>query len=160
MFSKKSFTLIEVMLVVAIVAILVALAATNLTGFQNATYLENTTTTVVDDLKQQQLKAMTGDTEGRGTLSPYGIKFETTRYVLFYGLTYSSTDTSNVPVNFDNNIQLSSTTLPQGIIIFQKGSGEVYNFISGSNTITLRNTNTNQQKTITINKYGTIITVN
>lgn len=158
--KRKSFTLVEIMVVVGIMAILLTLSGTNLIGLQNNTYLGTAVTTLVEDIKQQQLKAMTGDTEGRGTLTPYGIHFETNRYILFYSSTYSPSEVSNVAIDLGNNIQITTNTFPQSAVVFQKGSGEVYNFVSGSNTITLKSTNNNAQQIIQINKYGTITNAN
>lgn len=157
---RKGFTITELTVVLGILSILVTYSVINLTSVQHTTYLETTVDTVTSDLKQQQIKAVSGDTEGRGTIDSYGIYFQQDKYYLFHGTTYSAADTSNVLINMDNNIQIASTTLPQSQIVFLKGSGEINNYSSSTNTITVRNTVTAAQKTITINRYGVITLIN
>ena len=101
---------------------------------------------------------MTSDTEGRNTSDNYGIYFGTNTYTLFHG-TYSSNDKTNSIIPLGDNIQFSSVTLPGSQIIFLKNSGEVSNFSSNSNTITIKDITNNIGKTITINKYGIVTQV-
>lgn len=157
---KKGFTLIELMVVMGIIGLLVAIATTNLVGLQQNTYLQSSVSVLIEDIKQQQLKAMSGDTEGRGVNAPYGIYFDTSGYVLFHGSTYSPSEPTNLLIELENNVRISNTTFPQSAIVFQKGSGELLNFVDGSNSITLRNVDSNEQKTVQINKYGAIVNVN
>ena len=157
---QRGFTIVEMSVVLGIAAVLISYATVNLTSIQHITYLAATINTVTVDLKQQQLKAMVGDTEGRASHDHYGIYFEQTKYTLFHGSTYSSSDTANAIVPFDNNVQMSATTFPQSQIIFNGVSGEVIGFTNGQNTITLRNSVTAEQKTITINRYGVITNIN
>lgn len=156
----RGFTIPELAVVIGIIATLLTYAVINLTSVQHKIYLAATVDTVTSDFKQQQIKAMSGDTEGRGTNDSYGIYFEQNKYYLFHGTMYSSSDTSNALINLDNNIQFSNIAFPQSQIVFTKGSGEVNGFTSGSNTVTLRNTVTGEQKTISINRYGVITQIN
>ncbi len=156
---KKGFTLVELMVVMGIIAILISYSVVNLTSIQHTTYLGTTIDTFISDLKQQQLKAMVGDTEGRGVNDYYGIRFGTTDYALFHGASYS-VSSSNPVIPLTSSIQFSNVTFPQSRIVFEKGSGEIVGFTVGSNTITLRNTVTSEVKTITINRYGVITQIN
>lgn len=156
---KKGFTLVELMVVMGMIAVLISYSVVNLTTIQHTTYLAATVDTFISDLKQQQLKAMVGDTEGRGVNDYYGISFGTNDYALFHGSSYSASS-SNPVIPLTSGMQFSSVTFPQSRIVFDKGSGEVIGFTVGSNTITLRNTLTNETKTITINRYGVITQIN
>ena len=153
--TQKGYTAIEVALVTGIVLILVGLSTSNLLKFQHTTQVSSTVNSFLADYKEQQIKAMVGDTEGSKAISDYGIHIETSSYTLFRN-TYG---TANFTVNVPADIQLS-TTFPSSQIIFSKGSGNVSGFVNGQNTITIRNTADNSQKTITINQYGVVTGVN
>lgn len=160
MVNKKGFTIIELTVVMGVLAVLISYTVVNLTSIQRRTYLITTVNTVVSDIKQQQLKAMAGDTEGRSTHDHYGIYFEQDKYVLFHGTAYSVSESTNADINFENNVELSSISFPQSQIVFNGVDGEVAGFVNGSNTLTLQNSLTSEQSTITINRYGVITQIN
>lgn len=157
---KIGFTIIELVVVLGVLAITLAVASLNLTGIQNKTYLTTTVSTVVADIKKQQIKAMTGATEGRSDHDAYGIYFEADRYTLFHGAAYSPSELSNSVVMLENNVHVSANTFPSDEIVFDAISGEVEGFTAGQDTITLTNINTNEAKTITINRYGVVTDIN
>ncbi|MEN9328480.1 MAG: hypothetical protein RI947_1288 [Candidatus Parcubacteria bacterium] len=158
--TTAGFTFVEIIVVIGILATIAGLTIMNLSGVQRRAYLNTQLTTTIADLKSQQLKAMTGDTEGRSTHDAYGIHFGSSSYTLFHGLTYNASDSSNFTINLDGNIDLTNITLPQSEIIFTSGSGELTNYIQGADAFTLRNTLNGDQKTVTINRYGVIISIN
>ena len=149
--QQKGFTIVELLLTMGIFAILTSLATINLVSAQHTASIDTTTTTLVADLKQQQTKAMTGDTEGRSAPSPYGVHFDTTKYVLFHG-TYNAADTSNFTINLEGSLRFTTT----GDILFSQVSGER----TGLNPIVLQDSMTTRHKSITTNTYGVITTVN
>lgn len=152
--KHKGFTILELLVTMGIFAVLTSLATINLLGAQHIASIDTTVSTLIADLKQQQIKAMTGDTEGRTAGDQYGIHFETNKYVLFHG-TYNSTDNSNFPVSLDGTLSFTNIS-DGGNIIFSQGSGES----SGLSTITLKDTATNKQKVFSINIYGVVTDVN
>lgn len=154
------FTLIESIIVVSIIALLTGLTTVNLFGIQDKTSLAVTVDTLISDIKQQQIKAMIGDTEGRASQDNYGIYFTPVSYVLFHGSSYSPTDFSNVIINLNDNVGLINIALPNSVVIFSKISGEVADFITGSDTITIKHNLSGEQKTIKINLYGAITDIN
>ncbi len=154
------FTLIELLVVITISSILFALIAFNLAGIQDRTAHRAGVNTIISDLKLQQIKAMTGSTEGRSASDNYGIYFMTDRYVLFHGNSYSASEPTNFTIELPENIRIQSTAFPGNSVLFSKVSGEVAGFTSGNNTIVIRETNLNSDKTITINRYGVITSVN
>ncbi|HWY79802.1 MAG TPA: type II secretion system protein [Candidatus Sulfotelmatobacter sp.] len=151
----KGYSLIEVILVISIFFILIGLATMNLFKAQHTSQLSSTVNSFLADYKEQQIKAMIGDTEGIGAVSDYGVHFESASYTLFR----STYGTNNFPVSLPVSLQFS-TTFPGSQILFLRGSGQISGFISGQNTITLRDTADGTQKIITINKYGVVRTVN
>lgn len=158
--SQKGFTFIELIVTIGIMTTLLGVAVSGLLGAQHTASLNTNLDTLISDIRSQQLKAMTADTQGRSTTDNYGIYFETDNYVLFHGSSYSPSDPSNHKVIFENQITVSNILFPNSMVIFSKGSGEALGFIPGSDTITILNTSTNQQKTIKLNALGVITDVN
>ncbi len=154
---NRGFTLIEVIVVLGVLATLMAFASINVLQLQRHTHVQTVVTTLATDLYEQRQKSMTGDTQGRATSDSYGIFFETDRYVLFHGTSYATASADNVAIAVPSPIQISGTSLPGSTIIFTKGSGEISGFSSGASSITLANTANTEQVTLTLNKYGTII---
>jgi len=156
--SIQAFTIIELLVVMGIMAILLSVSTSSLMGPKHKASLNSSINVLISDLASQQLKAMVGDTEGRG-VSPdnYGIYLQTGNYVLFHGTNYLFNDSANFPVNLGDNIQIDSTSFPQSQIVFTAGSGEL---ISGAGLLIVKNTVTGEQKTITLNQYGIITQVN
>ena len=148
--SAKGFTIIELLVVIGVFAILATLSTLSLTQAQHSSSINSTVNVLISDLKRQQDKAMIGDTEGRGTHSNYGIHFDSTDYVLFHDI-YNATDPNNFLVNLGVTLNISTGN----DVIFAKGSGE-----STATTITLSDTVSHQQKTLTINQYGVITALN
>ena len=156
---KKGFTLIETIIVIGILSVLIVLVAPSLLNLRSNTSINTTLDTVVTDLKSQQIKAMSGDTEGRGIPDNYSIYIQPSSYILFHGINYSQSDTSNISIPIETQYQLS-TTFPSNKITFASGSGEIVGFLNGQNTITIREVGKSNQKVIILNKYGTITQFN
>lgn len=157
---EDGFSMSEFLVVIAIAIFLGGFITFNLTRTQQHTSVNTTIDELVSDIKEQQMKAMINDTEGRVATDTYGIYFQTTKYTLFHGNTYVANDTANFVINLDTNLQFINNTFPNTSIIFAKGSGEIVGFINGQNTITLKNMANNQTKTVSLNQYGTITGVN
>jgi prepilin-type N-terminal cleavage/methylation domain-containing protein len=150
--KQQGFTIIELAITMGIFAIITSLVTINLLNAQHIASIDSTATTLITDLKQQQVKAMTGDTEGRGIQDSYGVHFETNKYVLFHGTTYTIGESSNFEVALEGSLIFTGT----GDIIFSQGNGER----TGLGSITLKDTLTGKQKGITTNIYGVITDVN
>lgn len=149
--TQRGFTLIELTIVTSIVVVLLGFITISLLKSQQTASLTATEEILLADLKQQQLKAMVGDTEGRSTPDSYGIHFEERGYVLFHGAIYSSSDNSNSVINLDGNMQFSNYNYN---VIFSKLSGTI------SATIVELQDNTNSNlKRIHLNMLGVITQV-
>jgi len=151
---RSGFTLVEITIVLGIIAILFAISSLNLSNIAPKTTVDTAVQVLIANLKQQQLYALTGETEGQATSNNFGIYFGPGGYTLFHSNTYNAADTANYTVILDAiNTSCSSAG---SVIIFLKNSGQIENFNPSQNTITLTQTNTSQSKTVTINKYGII----
>ncbi len=158
--DEFGFTIPELLVVITVMIILLSITTVSLEKTQHKTSLGTTVTTLLTDMREEQTKAMSGDTEGRATVDSYGLYVQQNKYTIFHGTTYNPADTTNYDVNLDPSLQFTTITLPNSSLIFFKGTGEFYNFANGSNTFTLKNTVTNDTKTITINRYGVVTQVN
>lgn len=158
-FNEQGFTFPELVIVMGIVILMLGFITINLVQARNSSSLTTTLDTLITDMKNQQIKAMTGDTEGRGTADSYGIHFSANQYVLFHGTSFNQSDSSNLAINLDPSLSFNQDLFPSGNIIFLQTSGEVSSFSTTSNSIVLTGSNGNQTKTITINKYGIITSV-
>lgn len=98
------FNYIQVLLVFAIIAILAAAASPFYVQFQSRQQLQATATTLLSDIRLTQSRAM-----HRYQNDTWGIHIadSTKTYVLFYGSSYSASDSHNVPVVYPNSISLS-----------------------------------------------------
>ena len=146
----------------AIFIMLLGIITLNLNTAKQKASIETTVDVLLTDLSQQQLKAMVGDTEGRGTHADYGIHMDTTSYTYFHD-SYSVAESTNFVINLPDNFEVT-TTFPSNQVIFEKGSGEISCFVNetcadGTNIITVTDTTNNQQKTIELNRYGIVTEV-
>lgn len=144
-----AFTLIEVLLVIGMSAILFSFATINLLKPQQSASINSTVTAFISDVKEQQIKAMAGDTETAGSSQNYGVHVEQDSYTLFRGNSYLTNPASYFIVNLDPSMRF--TTFPQDII-FAKRSGELTSPV----TITINNIQSGEQKTLSINNLGAI----
>lgn len=153
----SGFTLIESIFVISIIALLTGLVTINLFNIQDKTSLATTIDTLVSDIKQQQIKAMIGDTEGRASSDNYGIYFQQNDYILFHGSSFSPGDPSNITINLSQDkMQFVNIYFPSATLLFFKVSGEFFGFADDLNTISIRHNLSGEQKTIKINRYGAV----
>lgn len=157
--ESNGFSLIEVIVAMAVLFSLVSFMTLNLSGSTNTANFSGSVYTFIADFKNQQTKAMQGDTEGRGTPDTYSIFINSSSYTLFHGSTYNSADLTNFDINTPVGYQIT-TTFPGSQIVFTKGSGEINPYMEGANSITIRNIRTTEQKVIQVNKYGIITSIN
>ena len=148
----RGFTLIELSVVVSIMVTLLSFITISLVLSQQTASLISMQDLLVAELKQQSIKSMIGDTEGRATSDSYGIHFDSNRFVTFHGSAYSSGDTSNSFFNLESNIQFNNSNFD---IIFSRLNGE----IAAPLTVELQDNTNSQLKRLYLNKYGVITQV-
>ncbi|KKS98184.1 MAG: hypothetical protein UV73_C0003G0126 [Candidatus Gottesmanbacteria bacterium GW2011_GWA2_43_14] len=157
--AQNGFSLIELTIVMSILILLYAVVSLNLSNARPRSSLNTQITTLSADLRQQQLKALSGQANG-GTASEYGIYFSENSYTLFAGTSYSSSDPSNHVINLNDDLIFNNINLPQQSVIFSAGTGEAAVYDAGQNSVSLLNSVTNVSRMLTLNAWGTVISVN
>ncbi len=158
MHMKKGFIFIELVVVLALFGALLGMMSINLLGFKNSATLSATIDEVVVDISSQQTKAMTSTTAGAGA-TPYGVRFESNRYILFHGALYNPSDTSNSSIALDTRTIFSVINLPNASIVFASQSGEIVGFDPSRASVTVYQQNSFVSKTIHVNQYGVVTSV-
>lgn len=155
-FSQRGVTLIELILVIGIISLLFGIGIVGITNIQVLTLRSTAGTVLISDIRNQQIKAMVGDTEGRPEPDNYGVKFLVDEYILFHGNNFSPTDPDNYSIPLPDAHSMVST-FPNDLILFASDSGELVGFVDGSNTVTITNTPSATSDTITLNEYGVVM---
>lgn len=158
--SIKGFSLIELLVVMGLSSVLFGFIIFNLVRFQGSSSQQSNTDLLVSDIKNQQFKAMIGGTEGRTDSDNYGIYFYSDRYVLYHGVNFDPNDPDNFTVNLPDDLELQSISFPNNTILFMKLSGDVSDYVQGSDSFTVRALNINRDFIITLNRYGVITGIN
>lgn len=153
--QNLGFTLIELLVVMGIFAILATFTSINLIRPQTKASVDSAVQVLTADIKEQQIKTMVGDSEGQSAPLNYGIYFGPTSYTLFRGVSFVPGDPGNFEVNLDTNLSMS-TTFGNSQLVFTRRSGEIANFASGANTITVTNNADGETKTFSLNQLGAV----
>lgn len=147
----------EIVLVGGIFLMLLTIGILGLSREPAHANISTTVDTFLSDFKEQQIKAMEGDSDGGAGPDNYGIYFGTTSYSLFRGAT-SSADLNKFVVNLPPTVTITNF-FPDNQIIFLKGIGEVANCCTGANfQVTFNDLQSNIGKTITVNRMGAFTT--
>jgi len=149
----RGLTLIEVIIVIGIISILSSFLSFNSYRSRNLVSLDTNVSSLINDIKNQQLQGMTGYSLG-------GIYFEESRYTIFHSLPYQNGDVNNFTISLDTGNRFININLPNNQIIFSSSSGMIENFLDNQNSITLRNDFSNEEKTIHFNKFGVVYEIN
>jgi len=156
--KNGGFTLVELMIVIGIILILFGLSWINFTSLPSRATLQTDSVALINDLKSQQMLAMTGDTSvGETEVSNYGVHFETTTYTLFKGNAYTSGAAGNFTIELGNANLSFTDNLPVSAnhtIVFTKGSGEIVGYDPTKASVTITDSLTGTPRLIKLNKYG------
>lgn len=154
--GQAGFTILELLVVMGIIASLFGLATINLVRAQHNASVSATVDQLVSDLRVQQTKAMMGTKDTTGSANSYGIHVTGNSYSLFQG-TSDPADGSDFTVT-PTGVTFT-TNLPNSILVFGHMSGEFSNYVTGPYSITVKNVNGTEQKTLYINRYGVVTTI-
>lgn len=149
--NEYGFTFVEVVIVMGIIVVLLMIGSVNFLPIKQAVSLSTSAQTLISDIKEQQLKAMSG-------ASAQGVYFDNDqkKYTVFKGVTYDPSNSTNFDIQLGDQIIISEVDFTGRQLLFSTSSGELNNFSAGDKLV-LRNSITNEQRSIYFNKYGTII---
>lgn len=157
--KKNGFTLIEMIIVIALMAILALTAIPVITGYQTDAKLASTASRIISTLRYSQNKSIVGE----GT-STWGVHFDTTSshfFSIFQGSSYAS-GTNTEPVYLTDGVSLSNISITGGgnDIIFTRLTGKTSTDGSGTGNravcVTLSSDSSACKKGIVVKSNGKI----
>jgi prepilin-type N-terminal cleavage/methylation domain-containing protein len=139
--NKKGFTLLEILLSIACLAIISSISIPVYQSFQNKNNLNIATNTIVQSLRRAQVLSQSAEND-----TSSGLKIQSGSIVVFSGVSYAARDTG-----LDEIFDLPVTITPSGIgeIVFSKTFG--LPSVTGNIILTF---SPSEIKTITINEKG------
>jgi len=141
---SPAFTLIELLLVVAILGIIIAFGAPFFGGAFSRTNIDNANLLTAQSLRRAMLKAQSNEMD-----SDWGVKLSSGQILIFKGSSYAARDAGfDIITELEDNVVFSGDTE----IVFPKHSGE----LSSNKSVTIGLANTSESKTITINTKGAL----
>lgn len=142
------FTFVEVLVIVGILSLLVGLGLSSYFIFYSKSSIDSVAKNIVNVLRLAQTKTLASE-----RALNFGIHFENDKYVLFEGLTYYSTSTTNQVFNLSGDIEISNINLINGPdVVFEKVTGKVLNF----GEITIFDKKNYLSRLIKIDNFGNI----
>jgi prepilin-type N-terminal cleavage/methylation domain-containing protein len=148
-FSQSGFTFIEILISIAILAIIATAIIGPFASFRNAQAIKNTSGSVVALLNQARVKTLSSE-----NLLQYGVHLQSDRAILFSGTSYNAGVSISEVVVSDSKVAISDIALAGGDdVVFDRLTGATDNY--GTLVVTLTDTSEGQ-KTITIAKTGVV----
>lgn len=140
---KNGFTLLELLLSVALMSLLAGIAAPMYLSLQSENEMAIAVTTVEDVLRRGQVRAQAVDGD-----SPWGVEMVSSTITLFKGNNFAGRDQS-----FDENYKLTATVKLSGLndVVFNKFSG----WTNASGTVIITHQD-GRQKNVSISELGII----
>lgn len=148
--KNKGITIIEILIIIAIIGIISSIVLLNLSKFRQEQSLKNTTSDVVSLLNKARQNTLSSLNS-----TNYSVHFETDRAVLFSGLIYSPSNSTNEPIIFSSGVIIPSNGINIGggsEVTFERLTGDTI----GGTIILQLTSDSAAQKTININKVGII----
>lgn len=148
---NKGFGVIEILISMAILAVITAVVVPPLSGFKNHQVLVNTAEDVVSLLNKARMETLASKNSNY-----YSVHFEANRAVLFTGSVFNNNDSTNYAVNFDSSVSIPSSG---GINLNGGGSDITFSRLTGDtnqngNIVIHLNSDNSKNKIITIKKTG------
>lgn len=142
--NKKGFTLVEMILAIAMLFVLFGIASPFYQKYQSKNDLDLAVISVAQNLRRAQTLA-----QGMDANSDWGLYLQSGNMTVFQGTSYATRNSI-----FDEVISAPSVIVPSGLseIVFTKFTG----LPASVGTVTLTNTSINEVKNITINSKGMV----
>jgi Tfp pilus assembly protein FimT len=152
--KSKSFSLVEILIIIGIMAVLIAIAIPSYRFFQKEADLNNSVEEIINVLRLAQNKTLASEGPSR-----YGVYFDAVstpgQYTLFKGTSYASRDNPADEIHkLANSLEISEINLSGGAeVIFDRILGTTSQF--GSVSIRLKDT-PDKIKTIYVENSGQV----
>jgi prepilin-type N-terminal cleavage/methylation domain-containing protein len=146
---KKGFSLIEIIIVIAILGIVSTIIVSSFAAINRTQGLEKDTELVVEQLRQARSQTLSSQ-----NATTYGVHFASTTVTVFAGSSYNPSDPTNEEFVLKNTSLVLNVSLTGGgtDIIFKRLTGET----ASNGTIVVSSTVASRSKTITVYKTGLI----
>jgi prepilin-type N-terminal cleavage/methylation domain-containing protein len=146
---KKGFTLIEALIVIAILGVMVSVSVVAFKTFKTSQGLDKDTELVIETLQQARTQTLSSQ-----NASQYGVHFASSTVTLFTGNSYSAVASTNLVYPFYSADTVLSTSLAGGgaDVVFARLTGET----TQNGTITIASSATTTYRTVTIYKTGLV----
>ena len=146
---KKGLTLVEILVVIAIMSILVSIFLSSFTNLRGNQAIIKNTETVVAVLRQARNQTLSSKNS-----SVYGVHFSTSTITLFTGGIYSAESLTNQDFPFPAGDSVLTTTIVGGgkDVVFNRLTGET----SHTGTVVISSPRLSLTKTVTIYKTGLV----
>lgn len=147
--NRNGFTVVEVLIVVAIIAIVLGAAGAFSVLGVSQNQLDDISIQARNILRRAEWQSLNGERDDQ-----WSVHFETSKFVLFKGVTYSAVDPDNVETTFPPSIEIATISLNGGgsDVIFSDEFGNTSTY----GTITFQNTASLVTREIEINQAGMI----
>jgi len=146
---SKGFTLLEVLVVLAIIGLLVVILTTSFNSFNKNQSLQKDTENIVAVLKQARNQTLASKNS-----NSYGVHFASSTITLFVGNVYDQNSLTNEITYLNQNNLISGLSLygASTSVVFQKLTGETGQY----GTINITSGGTSDTKVVTIYKTGLV----
>ena len=146
--KKLGFSLIEMIVVIAIGAVLVAAVVVSFSSFRNSKIVDISADQILSVINEARVKAVSSEDYSR-----FGVRLEANRAVFFKGDIFTEPNPSNMETPMSPLVEISNISLNGGgvDIVFQKLTGKTSNY--GSLRVRLKSDN-NKYKIISIKSTG------
>ena len=146
--QNLGFSLIEMIVVIAIGAVLVVAVIISFSSFRNSKIVDISADQILSVINEARVKTVSSEDYSR-----FGVRLEAGRVVLFKGDIFTEPSSSNVQTTLSSLVEISNISLNGGgaDIVFQKLTGKTNNY--GSWRVRLKSDN-NKYKTISVKSTG------
>ncbi|MCX6755748.1 MAG: type II secretion system protein [Candidatus Nomurabacteria bacterium] len=151
--KNRAFTLLELLIVIAIISLILAVVMPSLYTFRDQQILKNTAEDIVTLLNQARSQTLASQNSHY-----YSVHIESGRVILFTDGTFSEPNSSNTEIIFDSKVSLSATggiNLNGGVsdVNFTRLTGDT---VDNGTIVVQLNSDHSKTKTITIRKTGIV----
>ena len=146
-FFVKGFTMVELLLTVALVSVIAGVALPSLGTYYVNNLLKETADEMVDRLKTAQTRSIYGDNG-----ETHGVFFDSNYFVLYLGNEFDVSNPENVDSVIGGRLEIFDIDLENNQVVFNKYSGLPDN----AGSLKLKIKGSNRYWLITINEQGMI----